>query len=291
MKFVHNRRHSSHWRGAVERVRRALTAVGRNQSGLYAIEGIRLHERALHAGITLELTLLADSLVQDKSVRIQTLLANLQGGQDGLQATCEAGAGQTPRFPANLYPLPDALLAELTHGRDLGRLISLVKIPPEPDLAQLLLAAPHPLLLVAAEVVDPGNVGAMVRTGHAGGITAFVAVGASDPFHPKAVRTSMGSLFKTAVCRYQTVEPLLVLLRRLEIGTVGAVAAGGQSLPQATFTETGTAVFLGNEYQGLSENIVGQLDRRLTIPMHEGIDSLSVNAATAVILYEICRRR
>lgn len=259
----------TNWRGAVEMVRRTMTAVGRQQTGLYPIEGIRLHERALRAGLTFELTILAETLAQEKSPRLQELLTHLQPATRHLQ------------------PVPDATMAALVNGRDLGHLISLAKIPPDVNLAEIVTAVPRPLLLVAQEIVDPGNVGAMVRTGHASGITAFVAVGVSDPYHPKAVRTSMGSLFKTAVCHYPDVTALLPELHQLGIETVGATADNGVPLPQAHFSERGTAVFMGNEYHGLPDDLLRQLNRRITIPMAAGVDSLSVNAATAVILYEV----
>ncbi len=250
-------------------VRRTLTAVGRRQTGLYPIEGIRLHERALRAGLTFELTILAETLAQENSPRLQELLAHLQ------PATC------------HLQPIPDTAMTELVNGRDLGHLISLVTIPPDAQLADVVKTVARPLVLVAHEVVDPGNVGAMVRTGHASGITAFITVGVSDPYHPKAVRTSMGSLFKTAVCHYPDAATLLPELQNLRIETVGASASDGILLPQAQFSEKGTAVFMGNEYHGLPTDLLRQLDQRITIPMASGIDSLSVNAATAVILYEV----
>lgn len=257
------------WHGAVEMVRRTMTAVGRRQTGLYPIEGIRLHERALRAGLTLELTLIAESVWQNATPRHQQLLTAF------------------PSATRRWQPVPHGIMAELVDGRDLGHLISLVKIPPDIKLAEVI-TTPS-LLLVAHEIVDPGNVGAMVRTGHASGITAFVAVGVSDPYHPKAVRTSMGSLFKTAVCRYTNTTDLLADLHQLDLQTVGTAASEGIPLPQAPFSARGTAVFMGNEYHGLPDDLLRELDCRVTIPMNAGVDSLSVNAATAVILYEIRR--
>jgi TrmH family RNA methyltransferase len=248
-----------------------MTAAGRHQSGLYSIEGYRLHERALRAGLTPELTLIAENFGLENQPRSQQLLADLH---------CAGG---------RLLPIPNQEIAALLNGRDLGPIVSLLKIPPDANLAELVTAMPRPLLLVAYEVIDPGNVGAMVRTGHANGLTAFIAVGDSDPYHPKAVRTSMGSLFKTAVCHYPGVAALLKDLRQWGLETVAATADTGIPLPQVTFAERGTAVFMGNEYHGLPETLVQQLDQRITIPMAAGIDSLSVNAATAVILYEIRR--
>lgn len=259
-----------HGQGTVEMVRRTMTAAGRRQSGLYPIEGFRLHERALRAGLSLELTLIADTVLQDAAPRVQQLLRSLQSATRQWQS------------------IPNDTMTHLVDGRGLGHLISLVKIPADIKLADVS-TAPS-LLLVAHEIVDPGNVGAMVRTGHASGISAFVTVGVSDPYHPKAVRTSMGSLFKTAICHYEHSADLLADLQQLHIQTVGTTASDGRLLPQAPFSPKGTAVFMGNEYHGLPDDLRRQLDCLVTIPMIDGIDSLSVNAATAVILYEIRRR-
>lgn len=260
--------------GAVEMVKRTTTAVGRQQSNLYNIEGLRLHERALRAGLTFELTLIADSLLQHPDERSAAMLAAL------------------PAASKQLTTLPDAQMTQLTNGRGLGNMISLLPIPTSRPLPTDLNSLPNPTLLVAANIVDPGNVGAMIRTGHAHGIDGFIVTGVSDPYHPKAVRTSMGSLFKTAVYPYESIDTLLTDLHHLHIQTIGtALAENANSLPETQFSQTGTAVFMGNEYHGLPEDIMSKLNLLVKIPMVNGIDSLSVNAATAVILYEIQRQK
>lgn len=260
--------------GAVEMVRRTFTAVGRQQTNLYPIEGIRLHERALRAKQSFALSLISESFMVTDAEREAALLADLTA------------------VNAQLVVISDDLMAELTNGRGLGGLISLLKIPVEPMLADLAKDRDDPLFLIAADVVDPGNVGAMIRTGHANEITAFIPLGVSDPFHPKAVRTSIGSLFKTAVCHYPNPESLLADLAAIGIATVGAALNPAATLlPETSFSQTGTAVFMGNEYHGLPPEILTKLDLLVQIPMAADIDSLSVNAATAVILYEIQRQK
>jgi len=259
--------------GAVEMVQRTFTAVGRRQTNLYHIEGFRLHERALRANLNFELSLISASLSSPDAEREATLLANVTA------------------VSSRWYVIADDLMAELSNGRGLGGLISLLKIPAQPTLAELVKNRANPLLLVAADVIDPGNVGAMIRTGHANQIAAFIPLRASDPFHPKAVRTSMGSLFKTAVCHYQQPESLFADLADLGISSIGAaISPRATLLPETSFSQAGTAVFMGNEYHGLPPAILSKLDRLVEIPMAVGIDSLSVNAATAVILYEIQRQ-
>ena len=264
---------TNNWQGAVEAVRRASRAKGRARHGRFSIEGIRLHERALRADVPLELVLVAESLWQNTSERVQKLLAEL--------------ATAVP----SLITVPDSVMAELTAGRDLGGLLGLSPTPTPPQLPQLLTTVSRPLLLVAADVIDPGNVGALLRTGHASGITAFISVGRSDPYHPKAVRTAMGSLFKIPVVQLEAVVDLMMILREMKIEMVGTAVQADRLLPQAQFSGKGTAVFMGNEYWGLPETIQKEMDTLLTIPMQAGIDSFSVNAAAAIILYEIQREQ
>jgi TrmH family RNA methyltransferase len=219
----------------------------------------------------LEQVLVAESLWQDTSARVQQLLADLQTAVP------------------SLITIPNDTMSDLTDGRTLGGLLGLVALPSTPDLPQLVTTTANPLLLAAIEVVDPGNVGALLRTGHASGITAFVAVGRSDPFHPKAVRTGMGSLFKVPVVRIKHIKSLIAMLQAQDIKMVGTAVRDGIVLPQAQFLGRGTAVFMGNEYWGLPKTLQSQMDTLVTIPMAEGIDSFSVNAAAAIILYEIRR--
>lgn len=266
---------SSKWRSLLTEIERTRTANGRFTTHCYSLEGLRLLERALRAHAPLQGVVVSATFAASQQPRHRRLLADL------------AAAGYTPEVA------PDTAVAAITQGRGLGDVLALVRMPPASTLADTLAATSPtpPLLLVAADIIDPGNVGALVRTGHASGITAFVALGRSDPFHPKAVRTSMGSLFKTTIVTEDSSDNLLTTCRQHAITTIGTVAAGtGTLLPQAALTG-GTAVFMGNEYRGLSPAITTQLDQTITIPMADGIDSYSVNAAAAVILYEATRQR
>jgi TrmH family RNA methyltransferase len=252
-------------------IERAATAKGRAGLGCYSIEGLRLHERALRAGLRVERVLVGAGLRVDRSTRVQSLLAALD----------ESGC--------SIQFAPDEALTELTGGRDLGALLGLVRIPRPPELPAVLSAAPgeRTLLLVAVDVDEPGNVGALVRTALASGARAFLGIGRGDPYHPKAVRTSMGSLFRLPVLRIESADPLLEELRSAGVRCVGAVSEGGTSLPQANLDHPRVALFVGSEAFGLEPELIEQLDDRVTIPMGSTIDSYSVNAAAAILLYAL----
>ncbi|MET0412445.1 MAG: RNA methyltransferase, partial [Polyangiaceae bacterium] len=137
----------------------------------------------------------------------------------------------------------------------------------------------------------PGNVGALLRTGLACAAAGAVCVGRSDAFHPKAVRTSLGSLFKLPLVHTPSAEALLAELARHGVHALATVARGGERLERARWPEGTLALLMGNEGQGLPEAISSAADGRVRIDLSEEVDSFSVNAAAAICLYEIQRRR
>ncbi len=257
------------WQSRVEAIRQVSSVKGREKYGRFSIEGIRLHERALRAGVQLHNTIVAESFGGNE--RERTLLEEL----------------------GEVMTVPDRVLNELVNGRSLGEILSLATMLQSQEISDLV--TNDALILVAADVVDPGNVGAMVRTGLASGVTAFVATGVSDPFHPKGVRTTMGSLFKLPILRVTNVGQLIDTLQELGVWCVGTAVQNGvisaKPLPKAHLNKRPTAIFMGNEYRGLPKEIQQKLDERVYIPMPNGVDSFSVNAATAVTLYEMNRQK
>jgi RNA methyltransferase, TrmH family len=140
------------------------------------------------------------------------------------------------------------------------------------------------------DVDEPGNVGALIRTALASGANAAICVGSSDPFHPKAVRTSLGGLFKLPIVRMPSAG-LLEHLRGHGVFSVAAVAKSGAALDRASWpASSNIAVLVGNEARGLAESLREEADAKVTIDLSTAADSFCVNAAAAVCLYEIQRR-
>jgi TrmH family RNA methyltransferase len=255
-------------------VRRAGTRKGREKSGYFAIEGLRLHERAVRAGVTVPHAIMTAGFMKEPSPRVQKLIANLQ--QQGCQ----------------MAVVPDREIKAIVGERDLGQILGVVRMPRPRRLAEVVGANNdiYPLLLAAIDVKDPGNVGALLRTAHAAGATGFLATGISDPYHPRALRTTMGSLFKIPVLYYEQPFSLISELHQLGIEALGSTVVEGIPLPQTNFAESGVAVFVGSEAWGLPEEVLQAVDGLVSIPMAAGVDSFSVNAAAAIILYEIGRQ-
>jgi RNA methyltransferase, TrmH family len=137
----------------------------------------------------------------------------------------------------------------------------------------------RPVTLALWKVSDPGNVGTLLRAADAFGAGVALSEGCADPTGPKALRASMGSLFRVPVSRFD--EPAG---RR-----VALVAHGGE--PLADVDLAGEVVLvLGAEREGLPDDVLGRCDARATIPVAGGIESLNVAMAGTVALYERARR-
>ena len=134
-------------------------------------------------------------------------------------------------------------------------------------------------LVVLDGVQDPGNVGAICRTAAAAGAPALVILpGTADPYGAKAVRASAGNVLrlKVAKAHWKDLQGL---------SGFGAAAAGGAPLAEAPIESAGMIV-LGSEAHGLSRKDL----KLVTVPMSEGVESLNVAAAAALILFEVRRR-
>ena len=129
-------------------------------------------------------------------------------------------------------------------------------------------------------VGDPGNVGTLVRTADAFG-PAFVALsdGCADPTGPKAVRASMGAVFRVPLAVFDDAGGR----------QIGLVAHGGRPLAEVPM-DGATTFVLGAEREGLPEEVVAECDELATIPLAQTAESLNVATAGALALYELHRR-
>jgi TrmH family RNA methyltransferase len=147
-----------------------------------------------------------------------------------------------------------------------------------------------PLVVVACGMQDPGNLGSVLRTAEAAGATGFAATpGGAELTHPRAVRATMGSIFRLPAAEADA-EAVVALARRNGVTLVGAAARHGTPYDALDWTRP-CALLLGSEGAGLPPEIAARLDAHVTVPMRDPVESLSVGAAAAVLLFEAARRR
>ncbi len=168
------------------------------------------------------------------------------------------------------------------------RPVAAVVTQPEWTLEDL---APDRPVLVAVELRDPGNLGTIVRTSEAAGFAGVIMVGDSvDPYSPKAVRASAGSVLRTPVVRLGDVESALAAIK--DRGwSVQAAVVDPEAEPYDRVDLTTAAIVVGNEPHGLSAETIKLGDGRFTIPLSQSVESLNVAAAASVLCFEAARQR
>jgi tRNA G18 (ribose-2'-O)-methylase SpoU len=235
------------------------------EHGLFLAEGEKVVRRAVEAGFTPRSFLMAPRWL------------------DGL-------ADVLSRTDAPVYVLSEALAEEVTGFHvHRGALASLHRRP-LPTVEEVLAGARS--VLVLEDIVDHTNVGAIFRSGAALGFDAvLVAPRCADPLYRRSIKVGMGAVFTTPWTRLPDWYDALPSLADAGFTTVAlTLGEGAVPIEEAVAGVDRLALVLGSEGHGLSPRWEQTADRRATIPMAAGIDSLNVAAATAVACYVAARR-
>ncbi|EFQ83917.1 RNA methyltransferase, TrmH family [Aeromicrobium marinum DSM 15272] len=148
-------------------------------------------------------------------------------------------------------------------------------------------------LVVCADIRDPGNAGAVIRCADAAGADGVVFTGDSvDPYNPKSVRATVGSLFHLPLVIDRDVEGTLAALQSAGLQVLAADGAGDVDLFDPSLDLAApTAWLMGNEAWGLPEATRGRADHVVAVPIFGRAESLNLATAAAVCLYTTARSR
>ena len=257
----------------------------RRKQGRILIDGSRELLRAIEAGVNPIETFVCPALCQsDDSQQLLDMLPQLGGevfevGESvfdklsfGDRAEGILAVAETPRETLSSLTKPRPLVApgDATSGRG--------KFPE------------NALVAVLEAVEKPGNVGAVLRSADAAGVSALIAADPkTDLYNPNAIRASLGTIFTMPV-REATSEETLDWLRQNSFRILAARVDG--SVPYTEVNYRGpTAIVLGSEADGLSPLWRGDDIQAVCLPMLGAADSLNVSATAAVLFYEALRQR
>ena len=148
-----------------------------------------------------------------------------------------------------------------------------------------------PLLLVLEDIQDPGNLGTIFRTAEAAGATGIVmSRGTVDIFHPKVVRATMSAVFRMPFYISNDLCAEISAFRERGIRSYAAHLGGKRAYDELPLSK-GCAFLIGNEGNGLSEELTAQADEKIIIPMAGGAESLNAAMAAGILLFEAARQR
>ena len=231
------------------------------------LEGPRTLSEALATGIEPSVVIVAESAAHAPAVR--DALDRLDARVEVLTLTDRAFESVAPAVS------PQPVLALVAR--------------PEVELPQSL--APDDLVLVLVGVSDPGNAGTIIRTAEACAACCVVVVGGADPWAPKAVRASAGSVLRVPVVQAADAAAVLEALRAAGATIVAADPHDGARHDSGVLAAaTGpVALVLGSESHGLEPALHELADRRVRVPMAGGAESLNVATAATLLAFEYRR--
>ena len=160
------------------------------------------------------------------------------------------------------------------------------------SLEEILEGVKNPLLMILEDLQDPGNLGTIIRTGEGAGITGVILSRTSvDVFNPKVIRSTMGSVYRVSVLYVDSIEKeVLSVLKTHGITTYAAHLKGKNNYDQEDYGK-GTAFFIGNEGNGLTDSLTACADTLIKIPMEGQVESLNAAMASGILMYEVARQR
>ena len=185
--------------------------------------------------------------------------------------------------------ISDAVCRHLSDTRTPQGVTALVK-KQETPLEEILARDENPCLFLLENLQDPGNMGTILRTSEGAGVSGIIMNRESvDPYNPKVIRSTMGAIFRMPFVIVDDLEDVLCRLKEAGVRTFAAHLDGEDFYRQDY--RGGCAFFIGNEGNGLSENLAARADGRIRIPMKGQVESLNAAVAATVRMYETLRQR
>ena len=225
----------------------------RREAGLFLVEGDKSVAEALESGFTAEAVLLdADRPVPE---------------------------GLSPDLP--LVQLPGHVLAAVCDTKTPQGIAAVMRMRPRPVTGRR--------IVVLDGVQDPGNVGTIIRTADAAGLDgAILSADCADPYGPKVLRATMGSIFHLPV---EVTDDLPGRLKEVRSRAVPVISSQLDGTPFDDWKDSGTgfALVIGSEGNGVSEPVRALADTRLCLPMRGRAESLNAAVAAGIMMYALMR--
>mgnify|MGYP004417325099 FL=1 len=244
-------------------IRKLSSKKHRDAEGKFVIEGINLVEEAIRRNVPLDMIIISEDFEADVSRMIPD---------------------------EGVYLVSRTVFEKISDAENGSGVLAVARksISTENDLSEL---DADTNILVLDRVQDPGNIGTMIRTAVAAGYGALlVNKGTADIFSPKVLRATAGMVFDIPIAYADGAGDTASILKRLGKKVCVTVPRGGRAYYDADLSK-GVALVIGNEGNGISDELIDLADEKLTIPMCGEIESLNAAISAAILMYEAVRGR
>lgn len=243
-----------------------LSKKYRNENRIFALEGRRLISDALKNGIALDNIFISER-AYEKNINEISELARKPG--------------------VRIYIISDSLEKILSDTPSPQGIFALCHMPQALSVSEIL--ARGSSFIILDRIQDPGNMGTIIRTADALGISGIITCNCCEIYSPKVIRSAMGSVFRTSVSDDSSYEDIIEKCNENNVTSYAAVLSPkSESLRNICFAPNAkNAVWIGNEGSGLLPEICEKCSRNIIIPMKGGAESLNAAAAAAIFMWQM----
>lgn len=237
----------------------------RDQENCYIIEGIKLIKEAIGENIKIKYIIVCDDCKQENGIdsELKYEIAKYE---------CIYVSEKIFLSLTNVVN-PQGILAVVEKGKNIS------KINYDEDL-----------FLILDDIQDPGNMGTILRTADSINLKQIiVSKGSADCYNPKVVRSTMGAIFRINIIESEDLTKTIKEMKKNKIKIATTSLQTEKSIYDITYEKT--AIVIGNEANGVSNEVLELADEKIKIPMPGKTESLNASVATAVILYEATRQK
>ncbi|WMM23647.1 RNA methyltransferase [Tissierella sp. MB52-C2] len=234
----------------------------------FIIEGIKIVEEAIDNNYSIKNIIYTDQLFKTKD------------GEDFYQKI---------RSLENIVYVPDNIFKEISDTENPQGILGIAMY--KYNGVEEIFKIETPFLLFLDGIQDPGNMGTIIRTADAFNISGVIITeGCVDPYNPKVVRATMGSIFRVPLYYTSKAMEDLMKLKKENIKIYSTSLDGSIPIYDADFKE-GFILSIGNESKGVSEETFSLSDKLIKIPMPGMAESLNAGVAASIIMYEAMKQR
>lgn len=238
----------------------------RRRTGLFIVEGQRELELAQKGGYGLETLLYCPEILPQLDFKLVSKNSN-----------------------AEIIQVSRQVYEKMAHRETTEGILAIVK-GKKHTLDDIRFTTETPLILVAEAPEKPGNVGALLRTADAAAVDAvLIANPKSDLYNPNIIRSSVGCVFTNQI-GIGSSDEIIQFLKQNHIKINCAALTASKNYVECDFTGA-TALVVGTESTGLTEDWLQNSDQNLIIPMQGEIDSMNVSVSAAILIFEAKRQR
>ena len=255
----------------------------RKKSKTFVVEGIKLTDEALEYGKVVE-------IVCAKSLYDEIISGDLSGNR--LLAENDKNITNYVKKRSSLLVVSDTVFKSMSETKTPQGILAVAEIPDYRLLDRGFLEQAYTetgkiKLLVLEDTADPGNLGTIMRTAEAARVTGVImGKGTVDIFNPKVVRSTMGSIFRLPFAYVEDLKETIRELKKQGISFYATHLKGEKSYKDIKYSDR-SAILIGNEARGLSDEVADLADTYVLIPMQGKVESLNAAVAAALMMYEV----